>query len=482
MSAAVDPYVDTIIQSAKYNLTSPISLTSLDTLQSILRNPQTFENITRLYQYCDYYINYDSICAGAIKNIFIPFSQAPYRLVGGNKKTRDFFTKIFDKNNLEDIVRGCANDYHKYGNLYVYLNDDYSIQMLPPHRCEVENIAIDGEPVVAFEIDRTTQYGKVDIEDIERKYNGYPKEILEGAKKGQSFVRLSIGKVFSVSYSKASWEKYAIPPLTAALPWLVQKETLNKTLITELDNMRATFLHVKVGDKDKNPIPGEGELRGIGKIFTNVLGRDGGRVAATTWNVDADFKNGGTKDSLAVINDMMANINWNVLSALSVSSVLATGDNLPNTNASSNFSTIQAAVTLVNKRINAFLDDLTKMFNKIIRIISLREGFRSYPVIQFEIVDLSDDKSVTELLMNLYDKGFISKETIYEHTKFDFNEELEKRKYEANDGIDKILAPPEQPYNRPTSDDDGGRPELDMDERTTDIDGKNENPRPSDIN
>lgn len=478
-SSAVDPAK--VQQSSSFNKgSSPAALTDINTLASLLKNPQEFENVKRLYQFCDYYVNYDSICAGAIKNIFIPFSQAPYKLIGGNKKSRAFFEKLFERNNLEDLVRGCANDYFKYANVFVYLNNDYTLQILPPHRCYVENLSVDGEPIVSFEIDRTTEIGKTDIEKLERKYHGFPDVIRKAAEKGEAYAQLEIGHVFSVTYSKASWEKYAIPPIASALPWLVEKETLNKTLLNELDNMRAGFLHVKVGDKERNPIPGNGELAEIGNTFRNVVSRDGGRIACTSWNVDAEFKNGGTRDALATVTDLMANINWNILSSLTISSVLATGDNLPNISSNANFSTIQAAVALVNKRINAFLQDLAKMINKIIAILSLQEGFKTSPILDFDLVNLNDDETLTTLMLDLYDKGFISRQTIFEHTKFDYEEEVEKRQQEASEGADAIFAPPDQPYNK--SGGEGGRPTLDMKERTTDVDGKNENPSPSDNN
>lgn len=477
-SSAVEPR--NVIQSYKFDSTTmPVAITSIDSLRGILTNPQEYTNIKRIYQFCDYYVNYDSIVAGAIKNIFIPFSQTPYRLNGGTKKSRAFFETLFEQNNLEDIIRGCANDYFKYANVYLYLNDDYTIQLLPPHRCAVEALAVDGEPIISFEVDRSIEFGRTDISDLERKYHGYPKVIQDVVKNGGSYAQLPIGSCFSITYSKASWEKYAVPPITAALPWLVEKETLTKTLTTELNNMRDTFLHVRVGDKDKNPIPGDGELAQIGNSFSSVLSSDGGRVVITSWNVQAEFLNGGTKDALDTISDLMANINWNILSALTISSVLATGDNLPNVSANANFSTIQAAVSLVNKRINAYLNDLTKMFNKIIRIIANEEGFSKAPELIFDLVDLNNDEGVTELMLDLYDKGFLSKQTVYDHTNFNYGEELEKRQDEIRMGINQVLTPPEQPYNRTSTDDEGGRPELDMNERTTDKDGKNENPRPS---
>lgn len=481
--AALNP--EDIVQSdAKDNLEGR-ALTSLNSLQSKLRNPQDWNSFLELLKYCEYYINYDSMVSGAIKNIFIPFSQAEPRLIGGDEEMRKYFNEFLIRNNFEDILSGLANDYYKYGNTYLYHHKGkHKLQILPPFRCEVEAISVDGEPVISFEIQKSKQRGRTNIDKIVRKYSGYPEEIQKAAKKGDTYAQLTIGSVYAISYSKAAWEKYALPMIVPALPWLIQKETLNNTQMTELKNMRRTFLEVRVGDKDKVPRPSRKEIQSVSGAYQNAIKSDGDLGAFVAWNVESEWKSAASasKDTLRSITESQAFINWNILSALSISPILAAGDGAPNKSSNSSFSTTQAAVGIVNKRINAFLLDVSKMINKIIRAIALEEGvdLEKCPSITFDLVDLSDDKEVSDELMSLYDKGLVSRKTLLGQTKYDYDEEYQNKVTEKDSDADEVFSPPLQSYNLSASDKVGGRPTKDDKERKTPSDdGKNNNPRPS---
>lgn len=481
--AALDPA--DIIQSGAKDSFDGQSLTSLTSLQSQLRNPQDWNSFLTLLKYCEYYINYDSVVSGAIKNIFIPFSQTRPQLIGGNDEMRAYFKEFLLRNNFEDILSGLANDYYKYGNAYLYHHKGkHKLQILPPFRCEVEGLSVDGEPIVSFEVQKTQSRGRTDVEKLRRKYGGFPDEVQKAAKKGDSYAQLAIGSVYAVNYSKAAWEKYALPMVVPALPWLIQKEMLNNTQMTEMKNMRRTFLEVKVGDKDKVPRPSRQEIQSVSGAYQNAIKSDGNLGAFVAWNVESEWKSAATasKDTLRSITDSLAFINWNILAAMSISPILAAGDSPPNKSSGASFSTTQAAVGIVNKRINAFLVDVSKMVNKIIRTIALEEGveFSECPYITFDLVDLSATKEVSDELMALYDKGLVSRKTLLNKTKYDYEEEYVKKAEEKNSDADEIFSPPLQSYNLSSEDKVGGRPVKDNDERRTPADdGKNENPRPS---
>ena len=475
--------LDTITSSSKYTKISPSTIDSIDNVSSILRDPQNWTNFKRLLQICDYYINYDSMCSGAIKNILIPFSQASYRLVGGNQKNRKFYQDWLELNNFEDIQKGLANDYHKYGQGYIYLYDDGTLQVLPPFRCYIESMLVDGEPVVAFEIDRSREMSKTDMTTIERQYAGYPKEIIDAASSGGGqFAQLKLGNVFSVSGAKAYWEKYSLPIVTSALPWLVQKEELNATLINEMSDMQRSFLEVRVGDKETRPKPNMNEFRDVAKSYQSAVSGKGTNLAVVAWNVNSEWKKVDTKETLKSLNDAMSYVNWNILSALSMSPILAAGDAAPNKSSSSSFSTTQAAVAIVNKRINSFLIDFEKMMNKIIKKIAINNNLniKSLPRLVFDRIDINNEGAISDELFSLYDKGLLSRKTLLEHTSLDFDQELELKQQELKDGYNNIFTPPPTAYN--TSGNTDGAPVKDVDDRKTDpeeIEDKNNTPRPS---
>ena len=117
-------------------------------------------------------------------------------------------------------------------------------------------------------------------------------------------------------------------------------------------------------------------------------------------------------------------------------------------------------------------DIMDKMVNKLVQLQNTEETVSS------ALTMLLNEKHGVERslanLVNAIENGIIS------NTTNNRLQELEKRQEELNGGINQVLTPPDQPYNKAAGSDEGGRPELDMDERTTDKDGKNENPSPSD--
>ena len=470
---------------AKKTNISPSVLSDLSSLSSILKNPQEWTNFKQLLSFCDYYINYDSMCSGAIKNILIPFSQdARYRFTGGNDKSRIFFNSWLEMNNFEDVLKGLANDYYKYGQTYLYLYDkDYVLQVLPAFRCVVEGISVNGEPVVSFELDKTRKRALTDIEKLERKYGGYPKEVLDAAKKGGQYAQLKTDRVFSVSGTKASWEKYALPIVTSAHPWLIQKEKLNDTQMNELDNMMRGFLEVQVGNKETRPRPNLKEFNEAANAYLDATSGVTSNVAVVAWDVNSTWKMATSKDTLKSISESMAFINWNILSSLSMSPILSAGDASPNKATASNFGTTKAAVGFVNKRINAFLTDVAKMMNKIMVIVGENNGFKPerVPKIAFDLIDLSSDGSISGELLSLYDKGLISIPTLFEHSKYDYNQEFENKQKESEEGLREVFMPPLNAYNMSSST-QAGAPVKDDNSRVTDVDENiddNMNPRPS---
>lgn len=472
---------------AKKTNISPSTLSDLSSLSSILKNPQEWTNFKQLLSYCDYYINYDSMCSGAVKNILIPFSQdAKFRLSGGTDRARKFFNQWLEMNNFDDILKGLANDYYKYGQTYLYLYDKSNvIQVLPAFRCVVEGISINGEPVVSFELDKTRKRALTDITKLERKYGGYPKEVMDAAKQGAQYAQLKTDRVFSVSGTKAQWEKYALPIVTSALPWLIQKEKLNDTQMNELENMMRGFLEVQVGNKDTRPKPNINELREAANAYMDAISGTTSNMAVVSWDVKSEWKIATSKETLKSISDSMSFINWNILSALSMSPILSAGDASPNKATASNFGTTKAAVGFVNKRINAFLTDVSKMMRKVMIIVGEANGFKAdkVPKLAFDLIDLSSDGSISSELLSLYDKGLISIPTLFEHSKYDYNQEFENKQRENEEGLREVFIPPLNAYNMSAADHNGtGAPVKEEESRVTDVDENiddNMNPRPS---
>lgn len=474
--------------SNKYTEIKPNNVVDLTTISNILKNSMDWANYKKLLELTAYFTKYDNMLFGAFFNILIPFAQSNYRLIGGNANSRKVFKEWLTTIGFEDILAGLAHDYFVYGRSVCYLYDSGALQVLPIFRCQVESLDVLNNPVISFEVDKTRRSSKVDIKQLESKYAGFPSEILDAAKQGKDFALLETSNTFSISGSKASWEKYSLPIITSALPWLYKKDVLSLTENTELSNMSKSFLEVQVGDEKIRAKPNENEFKAVANSYSNAIKTKGNNISVVAWNVKSEWKVYNNKDVLNSIANSMSFINWNILSALSMSPVLSAGSEHFNKGSSGSFSQTSSAVKVINKRINTFLKEVAKMINRMMKIVSEEQRISSSrtPELVFDMVDLENDSSLNEELISLYDKGLLSRQTLFDHTDLDYEQEKENKTSEVDDN--EVFAPPAQSYNmsandtNSSGDNKGGAPIKDNKKRKSDKEQslKNQVPSPSD--
>lgn len=467
-----------------YSKITPDSGLNLKSLSSLLKDPQSWTNHKKLMQYCAYYGHYDNMLSGAFLNIFIPFSQVDYKLIGGDEEVRKDIANWLEDISFRDLLEGMAYDYYIYGRFVAYLYESGVLQLLPVFRCSIENLAVNGNPIMSFELDRTKTRGMVDISDYERKYAGYPEEIVRAAKNGQQYALLNVDNAFSCSMAKSAWEKYSVPMMVSAFPYVIKKDMLAKTEEVELSNMSKSLLEVQVGDRDKVPCPSELELKKAGQSYVSALKNGGASIAVVSWNVKGNWLIYNNKEVLDNIVSSTSFQNWNILAALSISPVLSAGSEHFNKGASGSFSQTSAAVSTINKRINGFLDKVTLVMNRVINKYAENNDLEKekLPRMLFDKVDLSDDEKLMNELLKLYDRGLVSNKTLFENTELDYLTERENRVSE-NKANDLITFKPRPTANQMSSDDfQNGRPTLDDSQRKSDKENSlrsNYSPKPS---
>lgn len=468
----------------KYSKIIPNSGITLSSLSSILKNPQDWSQHKKLLQYCAYYSHYDNMLSGALFNIFIPFSQVDFKLIGGSDETRSALQDWLSDISFEDLLEGMAFDYYMYGRFIAYLYDSGALQLLPVFRCQVESLDINGNPLISFELDRTKEMSQVDISKLERKYAGYPKEIVKAASDGKTFALLDVGRTFSCALAKSAWEKYPIPMITSAFPYIIKKEMLAQTEEVELDNMSKSLLEVKVGDKDKMPKPSIPEMKVAGQSYINALKSNGASIAVVSWNVKGEWLVYSNKEVLEQIVNSTSFQNWNILAALSISPVLSAGSEHFNKGASGSYSQTSAAISTINKRINGFLKKVALTMNRLIIQYAESQNFdmENLPKLSFDKVDLTDDEKLIEELLKLYDRGLVSNKTLFENTDLDYMTERKNRENENGSDDITVFKPRPTANQMSSNDNDGGRPTVEDSKRVSDKDNSsrsNSAPKPS---
>lgn len=150
--------------------------------KAILRNKQRM--IQTLFELSDYYTDADPIFRGIIKEVYTPFSMDDYRLVGCNERVKKKYMEYYERIHLRDKMESIFLQYYKYANVFVYLMPDDKIITLPVNLCRIGNLAVNGEPLVEFNVrsvrdDLIKHYSDaykkwVEDEELDIRLDGYP--------------------------------------------------------------------------------------------------------------------------------------------------------------------------------------------------------------------------------------------------------------------------------------------------------------------
>lgn len=460
-------------------LNSPLNDLDLD---QILRDKQ--KNIKRIYQAADFYTDADPIVYGIIKHVYVPFTTSEWYLTCPNKKTIDIFEEHYQKIRLKELMEDIFYQYYKYGNVFVYIWNGMPMT-LPPHKCEIANVQIDGTPIVDFNVEQivtefrqrfySVRYNSGDFIDdtAEKILEGYPPEVALAIKENKQYARLNPENVFVLQGLKEGWARYAIPWIVAAFYALRKKELIQSYEESLLNIGQRAFVHVRYGD-DKigmDMLPDAVQLTGIRRIFADAM--KGNPLATTSHLAQASVVQADMSDLYQF--PLYSQVNDDILAAGGIAGIIVNGDS----EKGSTFASAQVSVQAVTNRIHAarkeFEDFMQKLNQRLVDDIRLvrTNNLKNIPEFHFVPTDLDGDKKLRETCEKLWTQGLVSTNTYMRTMGYATNVELEKRRQEAEDGTDKILAPRNLTGGTETDQTDEnsvGRPKLDDDERHSDPD------------
>lgn len=449
-------------------------LTNYD-YQSILRDKQN--NINRLYELADYFTDADPLFRGMIKGVYAPFAVAQgYRLVGSNEQTKKKYEAYYERIGLKDKMQSIFLQYYKYGNVYCYLMEDGNIITLPPHKCRISNMALNGEPLVEFNVrsirddlvaigvPATKDY--IDDDLLKERLKGFPPEVVKGVKNNVEYVQLNPANTFVLQDLKEEWTRYAIPMIATCLTAFQKKALIQKYETSQLNLGIRGFLHAKYGDPNNgSSLPDRNQLLQIQALFRQAM--TGSALATTNHWVEAEFITADT-DKLFEF-DKFKDVNNDILAGGGISGVIVSGIS----GDGSTFATAQVSMQTAALRIRIGRDNFAQMMNKInqrVNGILPHSKSSNIPKFTFPPTDLTGDTKFQEACTKLWTSGVMSTQTMMEAYGLDALQEAERRKNEgAQGGIDQYLAPRTQnDVQEEEEKGDVGRPEMTDEERHSD--------------
>ena len=450
--------------------------------ETLLRQKQ--QNINRLYELADYFVDADDLVGGAIHHIYVPFSLIDgWYLTGGDEKTREKYMEWFERISLNEKLRSWFYQYYLFYNVYYSLMEDGDLVTLPPHLVRITNVAVNGNPLVEFnskslkqDLRKTSQKAWkkfIDDEEMKVRIAGYPKEVNESLTKNVEWVQLDPKSTWVWQGDKPEWSRYAIPMISTALIPLSQKALIRNEEDALLNLAAASFVHGAVGSpKDSNIVVDNNILSAVLAITKGAM-KAGGGIAITNDCVKYDVIQPDLDHFYEA--DKYKSVNESILGAFGINASVSSGsDN------SISFGTSQISTKLVSMRINAARQSLCKLINKIMRAVNgspyglPRTNDKRIPTFVMPVSDLTQVAAFQNECMKLYEKGAISLRTLLESYNISIDTEKERKEKEQKDGVPELFSAPgkatQQTNNTNNDGEEGtvGRPTMDDSERESD--------------
>jgi len=430
--------------------------------EAILKDKQT--NIIKLYELSNYFVDADSIFSGIIKRVLVPFSlSCGYKLKGISEKAKQKYFDYYEAINFLDIARSIFYEMYLFANCFIYFMPDGSILTLPPHRCRISTVMVNGEPVIDFNVAELNRRQVLNVKEdfldsLLEKYKGYPPEITQALQGGNAsaWIQLNPVNTFVLQEPKPMWQKYAIPMVTSCLKPLAKKELISFYEDNQMNIGAKGFLHAKLGHDELLPKPNQAQLNATAKIFQDALNKF--PLAVTSHFVDAKF--------IAVENQNLfdkskyTEVNSQILSSGGISPVIVTGESDGSSFAQANIS-VRTASERIKQNQNNFCEMMKKYNRRLAEI--WRVGSNKIPTFVFNEVDLIGDDKIKEEAFQLWQQGCISSTTLLEEHGLDVEQEYERRLDESSRDFATVFAPPTNTHTSsgntpPPTDNKGGRP------------------------
>lgn len=359
-------------------------------------------------------------------DIMSEFANSGVYLEGGTKKSRDFISKWFEKINLWSLKDQYFREYYRSGNIFLYRVDgqfsksDFdnltkvygSAVSLSPGKLPVRYIMLNPYDIVASKSSSfdTALYEKIlseyDIERLKNPKTDYDKEVFEALdedarkkiEKGSYNsdgikTKLDPNNLVYSFYKKQDYEPFAVPfgyPVLDDINFKLELKKIDQAICRTIENV---ILLITMGaEPDKGGINPK-NMHAMQELFKN---ESVGRVLVSDFTTKAQFV---IPDISKVVGPSKYEvINSDIKEGLQ--NVIVGDERYSNT---------QVKTTIFLERLkearNAFIYDFLQ---PQIKMVCQNLGFRKYPSVKFEEVDIKDEVQLQRVATRLMELGLIT--------------------------------------------------------------------------
>lgn len=392
--------------------TEPVVATVIDLMVDLMstgmENKCEDEKVKEYFDYVCKYGNFDTLH----KNIFLEYFLA---------------SDIFLMRGPKQVIKGGIDQGMEY----------YTYSVLNPLFVEVSGPLIFGSEQIGI---KPNQELKKIIEDKNNSkiIKQLPPELVKAVKKGELYYPKQ-EFVSRISRKRLPYDRYAIPFLSRVFEPVLVKRRMREADVAVAETVRTVLVTITTGNDEFPAKPSD--LEKLAALFKNPS-----KSMELFWNHTIEVKY-HYPDATLFGDEKYNQVNADIMQGLGIPPVLIDGGG-------GTFATAWTSLLSVMEKLDAVRREVARwQENEYRRLVEFENlPFKTVPSVEFKPLNLRDEKSWRAMLLELYDRGLLSMDTILQMTDMDILVEARAREMEQSSGVEEILIPRGKPSNT------GGRP------------------------
>ena len=360
-------------------------------------------------------------------DIMSEFANTELHLEGGTEKSRNFIDKWLQKIKVWSVKDQYFREYYRSGNVFMYRldtkfsSDDFSkmstiygsefiesgeipiryILLNPYDIATIKSASFDGEVyrkvLSEFELERLkdpkTEYDKEVLDGLSEK----DREAIKKGRFGRDgiFIQLDPKRLLYSFYKKQDYEPFAIPfgyPVLDDLNWKLELKKVDQAVTRTIENV---ILLITMGNTpDKGGINPH-NLKAMQSLFSN---ESVGRVLVSDYTTKAEF-------IIPDLNRVLGPEKYQIVDQdikEALQNVVVGHERYSNTQVKA-----QIFLERLKEARNTFINDFLQ---PQIKLVCQNLGFRKYPIVRFQEIDLKDEVQLQRVTTRLMELGILTPE------------------------------------------------------------------------
>jgi very-short-patch-repair endonuclease len=418
---------------------------------SPLHTPQNWQIASKrreIYQWSRfYYMNEPKVAAGV--DFYANFSMNGFKLECKKKKILKYFERLVERLDLSERLNEISHEYFLLGDVFPFLEitcpqcqgggftkdgkpcnhpdgSFKSVKILNPDYMDVKTNSIANDPKFFLKPDEELKM-LVSRKEPKELYESLPQDLIDLISTGQD-IPLSDRSISHIRHNASPYGVYGVSMLQRLFTMLAYKTKIMTANWIVAERLILPVRVVKVGD-EKRPATEE-DLQDV----VNQLGAVANDPNLTIVTHHAfDYEWYGASGKIHNITQEMEHIGKEILDGLMLNQALLNGE-------MGGYNSAQVGIEVLIRRLDNWRNKLKSWVEKHIFLpIAMMQGFIDeqesdmlgetvymYPKLVWNDLQLRDKTNKIQTLMQWYDKGGVSAQTICEELDLDYDAEVEK--------------------------------------------------------